>query len=219
MYIGDYLARRELYSPDRLAIIDSGKDPEWRLTFRQVNVRANRLANWLRDAAGVGKDDRVAILAHDGVEHLDTFFACGKLGAIHTALNWRLHPQELAGIVAATTPRVLIFSAELAEKVAALQELLDGRPEAIAHKVKGEDGQAENRAGPHQEERLRVDVRPCIVDHAAPTWSWWGNSNAQKTQCRFGKDCPGKVYHADREQNARKVRQNMPRNDQAGWHT
>jgi len=28
MYIGDYLARRELYSPDRLAIIDSGKDPE-----------------------------------------------------------------------------------------------------------------------------------------------------------------------------------------------
>ena len=64
-------------------------------------------------------------------EHLDTFFACGKLGAIHTALNWRLHPQELAGIVAATTPKVLIFSAELAEKVAALQGLLNGRPEAI----------------------------------------------------------------------------------------
>ena len=132
MYIGDYLARRELYSPDCLAIVDSGKDPEWRLTFRQMNARANRLANWLRDAAGVGKGDRVAILAHDGVEHLDTFFACGKLGAIHTALNWRLHPQELAGIVALTTPRVLIFSAELAEKVASLQALLHGRPEAIS---------------------------------------------------------------------------------------
>ena len=131
MYIGDYLARRELYSPERLAIIDSGKTPEWRLTFRQMNGRANRLANWLRAAAGGGKGDRVAILAHDGVEHLDTFFACGKLGAIHTALNWRLHPQELAGIVAATTPKVLIFSAELAEKVAALQGLLNGRPEAI----------------------------------------------------------------------------------------
>ena len=132
MYIGDYLARRELYSPDCLAIVDSGKDPEWRLTFRQMNARANRLANWLRDAAGVGKGDRVAILAHDGVEHLDTFFACGKLAAIHTALNWRLHPQELAGIVALTTPKVLIFSAELAEKVASLQALLHGRPEAIS---------------------------------------------------------------------------------------
>jgi fatty-acyl-CoA synthase len=114
MYIGDYLARRELYSPDRLAIIDSGKDPEWRLTFRQMNARANRLANWLREAAGVAKGDRVAILAHDGVEHLDAFFACGKLGAIHTALNWRLHPQELA------------------EKVAALQALVHDGPEAIS---------------------------------------------------------------------------------------
>ncbi len=132
MYIGDYLARRELYSPERLAIIDTGKTPEWRLTFRQMNARANRLANWLRAAAGVGKGDRVAILAHDGVEHLDTFFACGKLGAIHTALNWRLHPQELAGIVATTQPRVLIFSADQADKAAALRALLADRWEAIA---------------------------------------------------------------------------------------
>ena len=131
MYIGDYLARRELYSPDRPAIIDSGKEPEWRLTFRQMNARANRLANWLRDAAGVGRGDRVAILAHDGVEHLDTFFACGKLGARHTALNWRLHPQELADIVAQTTPKVLVSSADVAPKVATLQDLLRGRPEAI----------------------------------------------------------------------------------------
>ncbi len=133
MYIGDYLARRELYSPDRLAIIDTGKTPEWRLTYRQINQRANRLANWLRDVAGVGKGDRVAILAHDGVEHLDAFFACGKLGAIHTALNWRLHPQELAGIVAQTTPRVLIFSDDVRPHVAELQALLRGRAYAIGH--------------------------------------------------------------------------------------
>jgi fatty-acyl-CoA synthase len=133
MYIGDYLARRELYSPDRLAIIDTGKTPEWRLTYRQMNERANRLANWLRDTAGVSKGDRVAILAHDGVEHLDAFFACGKLGAIHTALNWRLHPQELAGIVAQTTPKVLIFSDDVRASVAGLRELLRGRAYAIGH--------------------------------------------------------------------------------------
>ena len=130
MYIGDYLARRELYSPDRLAIIDTGKAPERRLTYRQMNERANRLANRLR-AAGVGRGDRVAILARDGVEHLDTFFACGKLGAIHTALNRRLHPRELAGIVAQTTPRVLIFSDDVGDKVAALQGLLQDEPHAI----------------------------------------------------------------------------------------
>lgn len=133
MYIGDYLARRELYSPDRLAIIDTGKRPEWRLTFRRMNERANRLANWLRDVAGVDKGDRVAILAHDGVEHLDAFFACGKLGAIHTALNWRLHPQELAGIVAQTRPRVLIFSDDVRAGVAGLQDLLRDSDYAIGH--------------------------------------------------------------------------------------
>ncbi len=133
MYIGDYLGRRELYSPDRLAIIDTGKQPEWRLTFRQMNERANRLANRLRETAGVGKGDRVAILAHDGVEHLDCFFACGKLGAIHTALNWRLHPHELADIVAQTTPKVLIFSEEMTANVAELQQRLHDLPHAIRH--------------------------------------------------------------------------------------
>ena len=109
MYIGDYLARRELYSPDKPAFIDAGKSPEWRLTFREANQRANQLANWLK-SQGVGKGDRVAILARDGYEHLDCFFACSKLGAIHTALNWRLNWHELLEIFISTTPKVLIFS-------------------------------------------------------------------------------------------------------------
>jgi len=133
MYIGDYLARRELYSPERTAIIDTGQTPEWRLTYRQMNERANRLADWLRATAGVGRGDRVAILARDGVEHLDSFFACGKLGAIHTALNRRLSPHELADIVAHTTPRVLIFSDDVRPTVSALRDLLDGYPQPIKY--------------------------------------------------------------------------------------
>lgn len=128
MYIGDYLGRRELYSPDALAIVDAGKSPEWRLTYRQMNERANRLANGLRLQAGIQKGDRVAILARDGVEHLDTFFACSKLGAIHTALNWRLHWQELAQIFANTTPKVLVYSDECKDSVAALLEHLAPEP-------------------------------------------------------------------------------------------
>ena len=116
MYIGDYLARRELYSPDKLAFIDAGKSPEWRLTYREANQRANRLANWLK-AQGVGKGDRVAILAKDGYEHLDLFFACSKLGAVHTALNWRLNWHELLDIFRNVTPKVLVFSDDFRENV------------------------------------------------------------------------------------------------------
>ena len=119
MYIGDYLARRELYSPDKLAFIDAGKDPEWRLTFRDANKRANKLANWLK-SQGIEKGDRVAILARDGYEHLDVFFACSKLGAIHTALNWRSHWRELLEIFEYTTPKILIFSDDFRENVTRL---------------------------------------------------------------------------------------------------
>lgn len=119
MYIGDYLARRELYSPDHLAFIDTGKSPEWRLTYREANRRANKLANWLR-SQGVEKGDRVAILARDGIEHLDVFFACSKLGAVHTALNWRLHWQELLDIFQTVTPKVLVYSQDFIESTSNL---------------------------------------------------------------------------------------------------
>jgi fatty-acyl-CoA synthase len=124
MYIGDYLGRREIYTPEKLAIIDAGKEPELRLTYREMNERANRLANWLQDTAGVGKGDRVAILARDGVEHLDCFFACGKLGAIHTAFNWRLHWREHLGIIRNTQPKVLIYSDDFLDDVAQIETAL-----------------------------------------------------------------------------------------------
>jgi fatty-acyl-CoA synthase len=132
MYIGDYLGRRALYSPDRVAIVDVGKDPVLRLSYRALNERANRLARWLREFAGVGKGDRVAILARDGVEHLDLFFACGKLGAVHTALNWRLHARELDALIVKTTPKVLVFSDDFLEAAQRLHQESADRPQGVA---------------------------------------------------------------------------------------
>ncbi|MBK9234369.1 MAG: hypothetical protein IPO15_26930 [Anaerolineae bacterium] len=55
MVIGDYLGRRAIYSPARLAIVDAGKTPALRLTYAELNVRANNVAHWLRSVAGVRK--------------------------------------------------------------------------------------------------------------------------------------------------------------------
>lgn len=130
MYIGDYLGRRAIYSPDTLAIVDAGKDPAGQFTYTQLNARANRLAGWLRQSGGVGKGDRVAILARDGVEHLDLFFACGKLGAIHVPLNWRLHEREIGDILADVSPNVFFFGAEFAQVAQAVgygcSQVIDG---------------------------------------------------------------------------------------------
>ena len=140
MYIGDYLGRREIYTPEKLAIIDAGKEPELRLTYREMNERANRLANWLKDTAGVAKGDRVAILARDGVEHLDCFFACAKLGAIHTAFNWRLHWREHLGIIRNTQPKVLIYSDDFLDDVAQIKTALDETFYPVAHYMHVEGG-------------------------------------------------------------------------------
>src|SRR5690606_22002352 len=137
MYIGDYAQRRALYTPRKVAIVDAGKEPAWRLTYEELNRRADGLANWLRGEAGVQAGDRVAILARDGVEHLDTFLACSKLGAIHTALNWRLHWREVAEILQRTTPKVLVYSGELAPVVSEVRENGAGCPAHLLH-VDGE---------------------------------------------------------------------------------
>jgi fatty-acyl-CoA synthase len=116
MYIGDYLGRRAIYSPDRTAIVDTGKTPEIRISFAEMNRRANSLANWLNDI-GVNKGDHIAVIAANGIEHLDLFFACSKLGAVYVALSWRLSWYELHNILSSKIPYVLVYDDEIKEKV------------------------------------------------------------------------------------------------------
>jgi fatty-acyl-CoA synthase len=130
MYIGDYLARRELYSPDKLAFVDYGKEPVLRLTYAMANERANRLANFFSER-DIGFRDRVAILGHDCVEHLDTFFTCSKLGAIHTALNYRLHWRETLEILNLTTPKALIYTDDFKDVIVQIQQALTGKRNEI----------------------------------------------------------------------------------------
>ncbi len=115
MYIGDYLEKRCVYSPDGEAIIDLGIKSQNRFTFQKMNKRAKRLANWLKDF-GIEKGDRVGMIALDGIHFYDSFFACGKLGAILVPFNWRLHPKEIHGLIQQTSPKVLFYSTEAEPK-------------------------------------------------------------------------------------------------------
>ena len=101
-------------------MVDVAKGEAGRFTYRQLNARANRLAAHLRASCGVGRGDRVALLAMNGVEVLDTFFACGKLGAVFVPLNWRAHARECREVAELTTPKVLVFSEDLGATAAAL---------------------------------------------------------------------------------------------------
>ncbi|MBP7691911.1 MAG: long-chain fatty acid--CoA ligase [Anaerolineales bacterium] len=131
MYIGDWMERGERYWPEALAVVDVAKGAAGRFTYRALNARANRLAHWLRDTAGVRRGDRVGMLALNGVEFLDAFFACAKLGAVFVPYNWRSHWRELTELIANTQPKALLFSDEFRASVAEIEAATRGTPHAI----------------------------------------------------------------------------------------
>ncbi len=104
--IGEWLARREALSPDKVGLVDA--DTGERFTYRTLNMRARALAALLAGDYGVRQGDRVATLALNAPEYLDAYFACALLGAILVPLNWRLTVRELAGILTDCQPVALL---------------------------------------------------------------------------------------------------------------
>ena len=123
MFFGDWLQRREMLSPHKVALIDAIHDDR-AITYREWNRQANRLANFFRDGLEIRKGERVSIYAMNRVEYLDALFACNKLGAILHVVNWRLNVRELEGIINDADPRALLYSQEFDEQVDALRPLL-----------------------------------------------------------------------------------------------
>ncbi|MDI1430875.1 acyl-CoA synthetase [Polyangium sorediatum] len=120
MHLGDWLGRRAALTPDKVALLDNGAGGR-PLTYRAWDHTANRTAHFLRERLGVRRGDRVAALAMNDVVMLDLWFACGKLGAIFTPLNYRLTPGELGQYLAATTPEVLVYGPAFAATSEALR--------------------------------------------------------------------------------------------------
>ena len=62
--------------PDRIAFICGEK----RLSFRELNQRANQIAVALKQN-GIQRGDNVGIELFNSSEYLEAFFACCKIGA------------------------------------------------------------------------------------------------------------------------------------------
>jgi acyl-CoA synthetase (AMP-forming)/AMP-acid ligase II len=108
--IGDFLARRALLEPNKVGLISLDK----RYTFNELNRRANRLARAL-SANGIGQGDRVAILLRNGVEYYDFCFGVARLGAILTAVNWRLTHLEVNFILDDCGAKLFFYDEEFGE--------------------------------------------------------------------------------------------------------
>lgn len=116
--LGLFLAKRAQLNPKVEAIVEVERGR--RFTYAELNARCNRIANVLR-AKGVRKGDRLAFLMMNGVEYLESYLACAKLGAVMVPLNWRLVPDELEFILKDSGAVLMVFDTEFDEQAAALQ--------------------------------------------------------------------------------------------------
>jgi acyl-CoA synthetase (AMP-forming)/AMP-acid ligase II len=138
--IGLFLARRALLEPGGLGLVAG----ELRLSYAQLNARANKLAH-AAAALGLRRGDRVAVLLRNTVEYYDAYFGLAKQGILLCGINWRLAPPEVAYILENSGARLLIYGQEFegvaaqAERPSSLEYLvIAGEPDGLAQQTYAE---------------------------------------------------------------------------------
>ncbi len=94
LLVHDFLEHSARRTPDKVALVCDAQ----RLTYAQVDARANRLAHALRER-GVGRGDRVVLFLPNGVELVVGIFATLKANAVFVIANSTTKPDKLTYLV------------------------------------------------------------------------------------------------------------------------
>ncbi len=113
--IYDILKRNALLYGKNTALVTGEKRTDHKKLLEEVNGLAAGFA-----AKGVGKGDRIGILAlnHEGFFHI--FGAAAALGAIVSPVNWRLSNEEIQYVLQDSAPSVLVVDRKHKAKIAEL---------------------------------------------------------------------------------------------------
>jgi acyl-CoA synthetase (AMP-forming)/AMP-acid ligase II len=106
--VGGFLLRNARQLPNRLAVVTE----HGQLTWGGLDTAACRVTRGLR-RAGVGRGDRVAVLARNCLQSVVLWWATQKVGATYLPLNIRLLPDELAQNLALADCRYVAFAEPL----------------------------------------------------------------------------------------------------------
>jgi fatty-acyl-CoA synthase len=101
--------------PDRAALLT----PDQRVTYVELDERATRFANYLRDV-GVRPGDHVGIHAYNRVEWCEAMIGCYKARAVPINVNYRYVPDELRYLYDNADLVALVFEAQFAPAIASV---------------------------------------------------------------------------------------------------
>jgi crotonobetaine/carnitine-CoA ligase len=143
------LAERLSSDPDGPYLDFSSAGESVKLTGREMDREANRLAHTLREL-GVEHGDRIATLLENRAEQVVTLFAALKLGAVQVPINTAYKGEFLRHQLADSGAKVFVVQGEFASR---------------AVEVVGDD------ATPELAYCITVDPPDAVID-ARPTISW-----------------------------------------------
>jgi long-chain acyl-CoA synthetase len=110
MTVGDILRKAAREHPDKIGVIFGLR----RFSWREFDQRVNSLANALL-GLGLKRGSRVAILAANCNEYLETNYAAAKAGLVTVPTNVRLAPAELSYTLSHASPSALIVHPDFVE--------------------------------------------------------------------------------------------------------
>src|SRR5262249_35164622 len=99
----DMIARAASVHGDAPAVIQADRP----LSFRQFKDRADSLAGGPA-GLGIGKGERICILAQNDLAYLDLYGACAREGIVAYPINWRLTADEVERVVERAAPRMMV---------------------------------------------------------------------------------------------------------------
>lgn len=120
MNLSDLIDRNAAFTPEKAALRFEGAST----SYGALAERIARAARALKSELGVGRGDRVAILAANHPDYLVLLYACARLGAILLPLNWRLAAPEQLFILSDASAKALVVEQAFAAVVPPLKEAL-----------------------------------------------------------------------------------------------
>lgn len=119
MDISGWIDKWAASSPDKVAIRFEGAA----ITYGELAARISSLALAMRRELAVAAGDRVAHLGLNSPDMLVLLFACARLGAILTPLNWRLAAPEHDYMLRQSGARIVFADRDFQDHVDGLEAL------------------------------------------------------------------------------------------------
>ncbi|HEX4954996.1 MAG TPA: amino acid adenylation domain-containing protein [Thermoanaerobaculia bacterium] len=106
--LAERVAEHARIRPEATALCCEGR----RMSYRQLDEEANRLAHWLR-RQGVGREDRVAIFLESSAEAVVALLAVSRSGGAYVPLDPAFPAARLAAMLEDAAPRCWITRSDL----------------------------------------------------------------------------------------------------------